>query len=362
MPSTRNFRKKNNKTARKNRESKGRVWMLRKGNVVFCSRFPFMTISQKGMGSASASGRKGGAADNKSRAILKRMLFTKLPASVADDNIKKYLSNMKEPDQNKLVENILNTPIPKEPEGNQLANDMIKAATPGSIKPLLDEIEKNPDPDIQETGATALNDIGELLVSIVKKRRLAGQVLRAVKEKAKQKPGKFSQEDLDELEQTLTGDKLCDVKATVSSVSSKVFNGMSQGAQSVGQFLTPPPMIDENGLPIRRRNDTYVQLLWYPRSHTHYRKGKSTAVPKDKVKYGDFMIYVQPEKYADMYTYFANISNTVEDYFANILNGCTDSGCTKGNAIPEPYKHQVLQINNYQPEADMKELEKEILR
>jgi len=180
-------------------------------------------------------------------------------------------------------------------------------------------------------------------------KELSSNIMRNIKEQSK---NKVSEKDLEMIEKTLNNEDICENNSTLSSMSSKAFNGMTQGAVSLGKFLAP--LVPKNE--IRRRNDTTIQMLWYPRASEHYRKGNSIATPKDKIKYGDFMIYIEPERYADIMTYFSNTSNSVEDLFANVLNGCSDSFCMEGNPIPKPYKHQVYQINNYQPHFDDKAL------
>lgn len=178
---------------------------------------------------------------------------------------------------------------------------------------------------------------------------LAATIMKSIKEQAK---NKVSEKELEIIEKTLNKQNVCEStdkdKGMVSSMTSKAFNGITQGAVSLGKFLAPTGPTSE----IRRRNDTTIQMLWYPRATDHYRKGTSVATPKDKIRYGDFMIYIEPERYADTIAYFSNATNTVEDLFANILNGCTDSLCLKGEPIPQPYKHKVYQINNYQPAMD----------
>jgi len=198
-------------------------------------------------------------------------------------------------------------------------------------------------------------------------KELAASILETIKKQAKDK---VSKQELEIIEKTLNKQNVCEnppgqagqagqageagVAGQVSSMTTKAFNGITEGAVSLGKFLLPslPPTTT------RRRNDTTIQMLWYPRASDHYRKGNSVAIPKDKIRYGDFMIYVEPERYADITAYFSDTANKVEDYFANILSGCTDSFCLKGNPIPDPYKHDVYQINNYQPDMDDKALQR----
>jgi hypothetical protein len=68
------------------------------------------------------------------------------------------------------------------------------------------------------------------------------------------------------------------------------------------------------------------------------------------------MVYIEPERYADMTAYFTDLVNSGEDLIKNAVDGCSDSFCLKGTTHRKPYKHQVLQINNYQPDEDTKEM------
>jgi hypothetical protein len=67
---------------------------------------------------------------------------------------------------------------------------------------------------------------------------------------------------------------------------------------------------------------------------------------------GDFMIYVQPEKYADTVAYLSNMMGSVEDYFTNILEGCKGLLCVKGDVQRKPIKHQVIRTINHGPQID----------
>ena len=189
-------------------------------------------------------------------------------------------------------------------------------------------------------------------------KELALKIMNSIKDQAK---NNVSDKELEIIEKTLNKQDVCEpdtisqATGSLTSMSSKAFDVMKNSSMSLGKFLSPIVSEDEMG---RRRNDLNVQMLWYPRVTDHYKKGKSFAEPKDKIRYGDFMIYVEPEKYADVYSYLSNTTNSVEDLLANVLNGCTDALCLKGNVTPEPYKHTLYSIHNYQPDVDDKSLQK----
>jgi hypothetical protein len=308
MP-TQRFRKKNKKTAKHQKEK--RVWMYRKGNVVLCYNIPYLKIV-----SGFAGGADGTPSKEKAEAILDQL------RTVLNPPEKTFLVNHKE----QLLEKLLNDPSKKE---------LLAKSTD-----ILNE--KNA-------------DSRKVLVDWVSQRKYASDILDYIKEEAKNKDQQLSSEEAANLEKVLNHENLKDIKGTLSSVSSSVFNGITKGATSLGQFLTSPPL-DPN---YQLQNETTVQLLWYPRSNENYRKGKSTVNPK--TKYGDFMIYIQPERYANTITYFSDMANSVEDLFADSLNGCSDALCLKGQVPRLPYKKQVMTIVNKQPQFDLDEYAKTVL-
>jgi hypothetical protein len=302
------------KTRRRHKEK--RVWLFKRGNITFAYKVPKMTILP--------AIQHGGAGSTEEK--LRPLLFDQLPAGGKDQVIIKYLNSQK--------------------SSPKLITDFMNSGSNPAIAPVLEELKK-PEPSVLD--GSKLNDAGKALFDWVKKRMIASEVLDTLKEKIKSDPSKYTAKDLEAIEKTLNSENICDTKGTLTSMSSKAFDGLKNGAVSLGKMLAP---VTEDP---SRRNDTTVQLLWYPQSREHYRKGNSVATPKDKPKYGEFMVYVEPEKYADIGSYFSSTFGSVEDFFADVLGGCTDSFCLKGKAMREPYKHQAIQIHNYQPEIDEKE-------
>jgi hypothetical protein len=311
------YNKKNTTTRKKEKDK--RVWIYKMGVISLCYRVPTMKIK-----SIPSIEQRGGASNLEEN--ISKLLFEQLPGGTTDKDIRDFLDK----------------------KDNKLVKKFLKSAPIASVTEEL----KKPEPTIIVN--SELNAAGKDLLEWVKKRQIASSIIQSIKEKAKTS---VTENDLETIDKTLNNENVCPAPGigTITSMSSNAFNGVKEGAISLGSFLTPKVPEDANR---RRRNDTFIQMLWYPRSNNHYRKGNSNGIPKDKIKYGDFMIYVEPEKYADITSYFSNSSNSVEDLFANVLNGCSDSFCLKGEAIPKPYKHQVLQINNFQPDVDDKELQK----
>jgi hypothetical protein len=316
MTSTQRNKQKLRKSAKK---QKKRVWMYRKGNVVICYKAPFVKVVHPLISGGS------GESDKKTR--LKTLLFTKLPAGLPEEDVAEFLRKTDPKDQDIWVEQYLKTASPDNAVTKEIAKE---------------------DPQVQSSGKT-LNDAGKVLADWVKKKKFAVDTLQSIRKNAK-----YSPKELESIEKVLNSESVCDVPGSLKSVSSTMFNGITKGANVLGDFLAPPPNVDEKGNPVRRKNETTVQLMWFPRENLQYRKGNSTADPKERIKYGDFMVYIEPERYADITAYFSDVANSAEDLIKNALDGCTDSFCMKGTTHRKPYKHQVLQIDNSQPEIDEK--------
>ena len=111
------------------------------------------------------------------------------------------------------------------------------------------------------------------------------------------------------------------------------------------------PTVHDNGKS-NKKNVTNIQFLWYPRTNLHYKKGSSKAEDPSKMKYGDFVIYISPEKYSGTGEYFSQMFNSVDDLLTNILNGCTNMLCTEGKVKPQYYRKDYFEITNKQSQKD----------
>ena len=292
-----------------------RVWMYKKGNIVFCYRVPYLRILPMSMDEMVHGG-------GVSEPELSNKLFEQLKS------ISKEVSPFLESYQNKKGE---------------LVKLLIKTFPPDGKKTL----ESLSDPSKSIIEKNKLTEDGEALLEWVKGRQNAQKITEDI---LKQLEGNnYTDKEKESIKKILNHD-MSNSTGILSSMTTNAFNTLSKGTNSLSSFLTVSPTDD---VP-KKRNDTRVQLLWYPRSSIHYRKGTSIAVDKSDPKYGEFMVYIEPEKYADSVTYLSDRFTSVEDFLANVLNGCTDAMCTKGEPVRPPFKHQVLEINNYQPEFDMK--------
>ena len=117
----------------------------------------------------------------------------------------------------------------------------------------------------------------------------------------------------------------------------------ASGIQSFGTWLVPKP----SGTPTEEYNETKVHFLWYPRMYPRYRKGNSTA-EKD-IKYGNFMVYIEPEKYASTIEFINQTTSGVDDFLTNILDGYQYP-----SVIPDPYKITTYKIHNNEREVEKK--------
>jgi hypothetical protein len=125
---------------------------------------------------------------------------------------------------------------------------------------------------------------------------------------------------------------------------SNVSKNIAAGFEHFGSWLVPQP----SG-PQKEYNETKVHFLWYPRMYPRYRKGNSNA--EKTIKYGDFMVYIEPEKYASTLEFINQTTSGVDDLLTNILNGYQHP-----SAIPDPYRHTISKIQNNQPQLNKEAL------
>ena len=320
MPPSRikKYRNKRRKTAKrkgKEKEKGKRIWMYQKGNITYCFRTPFLRIVPSPL--------HGGGTDE---GELSNKLFSKLSATEEVNN---------DPDLKKMLESYIS-----EVDKNNLVKSLIASSMDKSV---LEELS-----DSKKGLAMKTGESGAKLLEWVKTRQPARELMMPILKKIQDgDKDKYTSEELRDMEELLNHNKTQSSPGVLSSMTTGAFSALSKGASSLGSFLTPAS--PSENVP-KKRNDTYVQLLWYPRSNVHYRKGKSKdtskVIDKSDPRYGEFMVYIEPEKYADTMTFLSDRFSSVEDFFANIMNQ---------EARPQPLKHQVLQINNYQPEFDAKE-------
>ena len=308
----------NRKTKKIKRSIKGhpkKVWMFRKGNLVVCYRVPFMKIQE---GNIPSSGGGGGS-----------------PTAIDKSKIINLLDNLKVEEDKDLTTYIYDNK-------QKLAEDLLKHIQQPTLKPVYDSILNGSESENQE-----------VLIDWIKKRKIAQEVIKNLKEKINSQKGRkiYKDEDLKKLESVLNDEDLCNAPSRLSSIASTVFDTMKTNATSLGEFLSSGPVDNKD-----QYNENIVQLLWFPKSSRHYKRGKSGAVDRKDFKMGDFMIYVQPEKYANTTAYISNMLDSVEDYFNDVLEGCKGPFCMKGDVKRKPIKHQVIRTIDHSPQLYADEL------
>lgn len=299
-----------------------RVWIYQKGNIFYCFRVPYLRII-----SSPVLPMYGGGMNEEE---LYKKLFDELPAvlnqqSDAADIL--YILQSYEDYDDKAT----------------LLKGLMASMDRKTLKELSDPKKK-----LQETSGE-LTPAGKKLLDWVEGRVQPRFFVIRIRE-ATNNP--YSPQELRDIEEMLNHRKP-ESPGVLSSMTASTFNALESGASSLGEFLTPLAMPGNNG---KRTNETLVRFLWYPRSSDTYKKGnsKNTADPNHP-KYGDFMVLVEPEKYADTMTFFSTNFNSVEDFFTNVMNGCQDGLCKNGEVARKPYKHIVTRIINSQPEVDVGE-------
>ena len=310
---------KNKRKTNKVNQQKKRVWMFRKGNLVVCYRVPFVKI-QKGSPTITSSGGSSTAIDNST--VIN--LFGKLKSD-EDKALNTYIYD------NKQI----------------LSEDLLKSIEQPGLKSVYDSLQKGSEPD------------SAVLLDWVKKRKLAKEIIKGLKEKISSPEGKkiYGEQDLAKLEKVLNNEDLCNTPGKLSAIASSVFDKMKTGATSFGEFLSPGPIENKD-----QYNENVVQLLWFPRSNRHYKRGNSSgAADKKDFRAGDFMIYVQPEKYADTIAYLSDMLGSVEDYFTNVLDACNGPFCLTGDVKRKPIKHQVIRSINHGPQIAMDDFKNNLL-
>ena len=139
------------------------------------------------------------------------------------------------------------------------------------------------------------------------------------------------------------------LKIDTKPFSTKLTESALTAAKMIGSW-TIPIMGKKVQTVGKKYNNQNIKLLWFPRRE--YIKGE-ISIPK-KNKYGQFMVLIEPEKYANSMEFINQNYFGVEDLLTNIMDGCPGMKCSNGIGRHRPYKEQILDITNYQPEFDEK--------
>ena len=218
-------------------------------------------------------------------------------------------------------------------KNKNLINEMISDRA--SYAPLWKEIGPSTKENLTKIQKNRLNiNIQEILDDILYEFKEAEDIVTDITNKLQQPliTKKLSKKQIDQINQIIKNQP---------SMLSNVSKNIASGFEQFGSWLIPAVTTDMSGNPIKEHNQTKIHFLWYPRMHTKYNKGSSVGEKMNR--YGDFMVYVEPEKYSSTAEYIVQSTDSVDDLLTNVLNGYQQS------AVPEPYKHKIYTINNYQP-------------
>jgi len=193
-----------------------------------------------------------------------------------------------------------------------------------STKETLTQIQKNP------LNINIQRELDKILYEFKEAEDIVNEITYLLKQPSIEK--KLKKKQIEQINQIIKNQP-----GMLSNVSKNIAAGFEQ----FGSWLIPTVTTDASGNPIKEHNETNIHFLWYPRMHTKYRKGQSAS---EKInRYGDFMVYVEPEKYSSTAEFIVQSADSVDDLLTNVLNGYDKS------AVPQPYKHKIYTIKNYQP-------------
>jgi len=130
--------------------------------------------------------------------------------------------------------------------------------------------------------------------------------------------------------------------------STKITESALNVAKMIGNWKMPTFGTKVTDAVGKKNNKQVIKLLWFPRRE--YKKGQIST--SDTNEYGQFMVLIEPEKYANSSEFMNQNYFGVEDLLTNIMDGCPGTKCSNGISRHRPYKEQVLDITNYQPEFD----------
>ena len=211
------------------------------------------------------------------------------------------------------------------------------------VKQLLNYLNNGKDTDVPIKG-----DI-DILHNILKRKLTADKIVNTILQKLDDESIKtqLTPIQIEKIKTKISGAN--SINGIFSSVKSSVKSSIMNGAISFGNWIAPD--IDDN-TPIK--NKQKIHFLWYPRKHIDYKKGnsKTTRAPNDDIEYGDFVIMIEPEQYANTGEFFRQTYHSVEDLLATLLMGCDDMFCTRGVVKRKPYNWREYDITNNQPMVD----------
>jgi len=282
--------------------------------------------------------KRGGDVDD--TANLGRAGLTKVTEKVSDKEIitavlDKYLDFLKkriETDETKKSGEFVIKFLLDNDKKKHLINEMI--SDKASYEPLWEEIAPSTKETLTKIQKNPLNvNIQEILDNIFYEFKEAEDIVNEITDKLKLRiiEKKLKKTQIEQINQIIKNQP---------GMLSNVSKNIAAGFEHFGSWLVPQP----SG-PQKEYNETKVHFLWYPRMYPRYRKGNSNA--EKTIKYGDFMVYIEPEKYASTLEFINQTTSGVDDLLTNILNGYQHP-----SAIPDTYRHTYYKLTNNQPQLD----------
>lgn len=85
-----------------------------------------------------------------------------------------------------------------------------------------------------------------------------------------------------------------------------------------------------------------VKMIFYPKTSGTYKEPKEYN--KDTLKNGKFMVIVN-KRHENVGSYITDSLSEIDDFIANLLNGCSNGFCTEGKVAVEPYYVKTIKVN-----------------
>jgi len=164
---------------------------------------------------------------------------------------------------------------------------------------------------------------------------------------------------LDELldKNLITQEEYEKMKSSIGTSTTPISTKITEAALGASKLISEwimPKSVSTIG---KKHNIQTVKLLWFPRrTYIKNKENKENSTDTtEKTAYGQFMVLIEPEKFTNSFEFINQSYYGVEDLLTNIMDGCPGMTCSDGAVRHKPYKAQIMNIMNYQPEFDEKE-------
>ena len=194
-----------------------------------------------------------------------------------------------------------------------------------------------------------LNNFGYIIDKIITQKTYASIIVENIIKNLSNNPlfkEQLTQKQIDSIVKILKNEGIGGLTGAITTIKSSALNG----AVSLGNWIAPDvPTYDDDGNEMTRRNEQKIHFYWYPKSHNNYKKGSNESRDATQnTKYGDFMIIIDPETFANTGEFFKENFNSVEDVLTTMLNAYPQEGEVKRT----PYKMHHFNIVDNTPQKD----------